>query len=185
MMPFKPRDTIRRRYDLPLTVPATKKVMVVLLLRTKTAKIAKRTAITMTIRHKKSQKMNDFVRLTGIWDDICPFQIMTITDDQNGLTLEIEDNRTGEKKGRFRFTAHHAYRNFNEADLFVYLKEIGGDFKTGLYMATSSELLKWAAKQSVHDSIHQDIKHYMVVSVEDVLEVLSFKPPEFEAALEG
>ena len=54
--------------------------------------------------------MNDFVRLTGIWDDICPFQIMTITDDQNGLTLEIEDNRTGEKKGRFRFTAHHAYR---------------------------------------------------------------------------
>ena len=45
--------------------------------------------------------------------------------------------------------------------------------------------MKWAAKQAIDGNLHEDIKHYLVVSVEDVLEVLSFEPPEFEANSES
>ena len=125
--------------------------------------------------------MSNFLHLKGPWDRMRPFQIASIIDDKNGLTIKIEDNQKYELKGHLRFSAHHAYRNFNEADLHGYWKELGGAFTTGIYVASDSELMRWAAKQSIDRNLHRDIKHYMVVSVEDVLEVLSFEPPEFEA----
>ncbi len=124
--------------------------------------------------------MNEFVRMKGVWDDICPFQITSIIDDRDGLVLSIEDNRTGEQKGRFRFTAHRAYRNFNEADLHGYWLELGGVKQAGLYVAEKSDLLNWAEERCGYDKLPSEIRHYMVVSAEDVLEVLSFEPPEFD-----
>ena len=129
--------------------------------------------------------MSNFIVMSGAWDKLSPFQIVSIIDDKNGLTILIEDNQKGTLKGRFRFGAHHAYRNFNEADLHGYWKGLGGTLTTGLYVTSDSELMKWAAKQAIDGSLHEDIKHYMVVSVEDVIEVLSFEPPAFEADSEG
>ncbi|MEO1151991.1 MAG: hypothetical protein AAFW83_13530 [Pseudomonadota bacterium] len=124
--------------------------------------------------------MNEFVQLNGSWDNVAPYQITSITDDQNGVSITIEDNSTGLKKGRFKFSTSYGYRNFNEADLHGYWQEIGGMKQTGVYVASSSDFLDWAEKRCGHDALPPAIKHYMIVSVEDVFEILSFEPPEFE-----
>lgn len=126
--------------------------------------------------------MTDFVRLKGAWDELSPFHILSIVDDRDGLTVSLEEYRRGTPKGRFRFDAHYAYRNFNESDLHGYFDGLGGHFTTGLYLAEDSEWMRWAAAQSVYQELPKGVLHYMVASVEDVLEVLSFEPPLFESA---
>lgn len=127
--------------------------------------------------------MTDFVRLEGAWDKLSPFHILSIIDDMDGLTVSLEEYRKGtlRDRGRLRFDAHYAYRNFNESDLDAYFAGLGGYFTTGLYVAEDSEWMRWAAAQSVYQELPKGVLHYMVASVEDVLEVLSFEPPLFES----
>ena len=129
--------------------------------------------------HRIAQKMNKFTRLKGTWDDLCPFQITSIRDDFDGLNVSVEDNRAGTNKGNFYIDAHHAYRNFNEADLAKYWDEIGGVKSTGLYVSNVSSLMQWAANQCIDEALDPLIKHYMIVSVEDIFEVLAFDEPKF------
>lgn len=123
--------------------------------------------------------MKQFELMEGDWKDLCPFQITSIVDDRRGLVVRLEDNVEGVRKGELSFGSHYAYRNFNEADLHSYWSSVGGVLESGLYNAADSEFLEWAARQSVYGELDASIRHYMIVSVDDVLEVLSFDQPEF------
>ncbi len=86
-------------------------------LKSKTERTAKSTVTAIHHLRQRKELMSNFAQLEGPWDRMRPFQIASISDDKNGLTIVIEDNQKGVLKGRLRFRAHYAYRNFNEADL--------------------------------------------------------------------
>lgn len=126
-----------------------------------------------------TQPVDNFSRMEGAWDQLCPFQILSIRDDFDGLNIIVEDNQSGVKKGKFFIDKYHGYRNFNEADLVKYWHKIGGVKHTGLYVSADSSLMRWAADQCIDEMLAPQVKHYMIVSVDDVFEVLCFDEPKF------
>jgi hypothetical protein len=123
--------------------------------------------------------MSSFSKLQGPWDELFPFHVTSIIDDKGGLNISIKQYRKGDLSGQLHFGAHYAYRNFNASDLYGYWLELGQNFLTGLYVAEDSDLLRWATKQSVYDKLDDEVAHYMLVTAEDVLEVLSYEPPAY------
>jgi hypothetical protein len=64
----------------------------------------------------------------------------------------------------------------DEGDLYKYLRRIGAG-RSGLYVIDNSEFLEWAAKENSFEEVPAGLRHFLVVSTDDVVEVLAFDAP--------
>lgn len=71
----------------------------------------------------------------------------------------------------------HSFRVTDEGDLLKMLDELNGQMTTGIYIVGESNYLSWFNEQSF--SIHDDesINHYLIVTGDDVIDVLSSVSP--------
>ncbi|TCI72864.1 MULTISPECIES: hypothetical protein [unclassified Exiguobacterium] len=109
--------------------------------------------------------------------------LQALIDDKDGLTLVFTD--ADENNYTFLFDGLVlSYRNTDEGTLFKTLEQLyknyGPDFFRNwtLFNVTDSNYVKWLAEEStnIYEEIY-DIHHYVFLTSNDVIEVLSTDPP--------
>ncbi|WP_379053287.1 hypothetical protein [Metabacillus endolithicus] len=117
------------------------------------------------------------------WEPVHSFPkriyLQSLIDNKNGLTLLFE---TGDDKTiAFNFDSGVlSYRNTDEGVLYQTLrdldKEYGGEFYSNwsLFKVKNSSYLNWFKKEGCGKWDYQDdVKHYVFMTSDDVVEVLS------------
>ncbi|CNI39238.1 hypothetical protein [Yersinia mollaretii] len=95
------------------------------------------------------------------------------------LVLSTGDNR-GISKINVLFDWIHSFRVTDEGDLLKMQEEQKGEMLTGLYTVEKSKYLEWFNEQSVN--IHDDVVHYMLSTVDDVIDILSSVAPSISVS---
>ena len=121
---------------------------------------------------------NNFKYLEGDWEKLIPFKFDRIVDSSRGLEIFVSGTQGNTMQGVFSFESYYGYRNFDEGDLLLRWQQIGM-LRSGFYAAERSELLDWAAAQSPYGTLPEGLTNYLFVSIEDVLDILAFDPPNF------
>lgn len=65
----------------------------------------------------------------------------------------------------------------DEGDLLKMLGEQSGKILVGIYKVEKSSYLEWFNDQSVNIRSKDNVAHYLIVTVNDVVDVLSSEPP--------
>jgi hypothetical protein len=71
----------------------------------------------------------------------------------------------------------HSFRLTDEGDLLKMLFEQNGKMITGFYRVENSSYLEWFNAQSAGVHTDKNIIHYLIVTVNDVVDVLSSQKP--------
>lgn len=121
---------------------------------------------------------NDFSIINGEWQVITPFKINKIVDSPLGLEVMVSGIEGNEISGSFVFENYYGYRKFDEGDLWRRWNDIGVLY-SGLYVSKESELLDWSANQSVYGVLPTELKNFLLLSIDDALDVLSDDLPRF------
>ena len=79
------------------------------------------------------------------------------------------------ERAKVFFDWTHSFRVTDEGDLLKMLEEQNGAMTTGVYSVENSRYLEWFNEQS--GNIHDDVSHYMFVTINDVIDVLSSVEP--------
>lgn len=95
------------------------------------------------------------------------------------LVLSTGDN-SGISKINVLFDWIHSFRVTDEGDLLKMQEEQKGEMLTGLYTVEKSKYLEWFNEQSVN--IHDDVVHYMLSTVDDVIDILSSVAPSISVS---
>lgn len=92
-------------------------------------------------------------------------------------SLELVFVSVGASKFKVVFDWIHSFRLTDEGDLLKMQEEQNGEMLVGIYTVDESAYLKWFTEQSVgiHDS--ESITHYIIVTSDDVIDVLSSVSP--------
>ena len=122
----------------------------------------------------------EFETLNGPWSSIKKFKVEKLCDDYSGLSVEIKEVDGNGKVGRLRFSSYYGYRNFNEADLWRRWSEMEKNLLSGVYVSKNSKFLDWASDQSPYQEISKELSHYLIISIEDVIDIIAFDDPSFE-----
>ena len=88
-------------------------------------------------------------------------------------TLELVLTSEGTDKFKVMFDWIHSFRLTDEGDLLKMQEEQNGKMLTGVYIVEKSIYLEWFTNQSagIHDS--EFITHYLIVTSDEVVDVLS------------
>ncbi|EBX9240329.1 hypothetical protein DRF02_24835 [Salmonella enterica subsp. salamae] len=78
---------------------------------------------------------------------------------------------------RVFFDWSHSFRVTDEGDLLKMLGEQSGKILVGIYKVEKSSYLEWFNDQSVNIRSKDNVAHYLIVTVNDVVDVLSSEPP--------
>lgn len=81
-------------------------------------------------------------------------------------------------KAKVLFDWVYSFRVTDEGDLLKMQNEQKGEMLTGLYFVEESQYLEWFNEQSAN--IHDDAVHYMLSTVDDVIDILSSVEPSIE-----
>ncbi|MDH2899306.1 hypothetical protein ACP3TB_03575 [Rahnella variigena] len=92
-------------------------------------------------------------------------------------TLELVLTSEGTDKFKVMFDWIHSFRLTDEGDLLKMQEEQNGKMLTGVYIVEKSIYLEWFTNQSagIHDS--EFITHYLIVTSDEVVDVLSSVSP--------
>ncbi len=80
-------------------------------------------------------------------------------------------------KIKITFDWIYCFRVIDEGDLLKMQEEQNGEMVTGIYSIANSPYLKWFNEQSADIHVKEGIIHYSIITVEDVIDVLSIVPP--------
>ncbi|MEM6162715.1 hypothetical protein AAH446_19570 [Erwinia sp. P6884] len=92
------------------------------------------------------------------------------------LTLSSSDEDIN-NKFRVVFEWIHSFRVTDEGDLLKMQDELEGKMVTGVYVVESSNYLSWFNEQSANIHDGDFINHYLIVTGDDVIDVLSSVSP--------
>ncbi|WP_114194166.1 hypothetical protein [Edaphovirga cremea] len=81
------------------------------------------------------------------------------------------------KKIRVVFDWIHSFRVTDEGDLLKMQDELNGQMLTGIYKVEGSYYLTWFNEQSANIHDGDPIDHYLIVTGDDVIDVLSSVSP--------
>ena len=90
--------------------------------------------------------------------------------------LQITLSSTEENKGdeiQVVFDWIHSFRVTDEGDLLKLQDELNGQMVMGIYTVKGSGYLTWFNDQSANIHDNDEIVHYLIVTIEDVIDVLS------------
>ena len=103
--------------------------------------------------------------------------------DENGVLTVVLEDESG-KRLKISFDAYLAFRKIDEGDALHTLVDISKTsvLRTGLYLVEESEYLRWFhfESKSIHES--QKLAHYCLSTVDSVIDVISFDPPNVSEA---
>ena len=101
------------------------------------------------------------------------FLVRTI-DDENGLRFEFRDSKIGMALS-LTFDSYSMYRVSNES----YRHRVWDQISTASFVVASndSDFIQWFHCESSNLYIDSNIKHYLILSADDYIDVLSFDAP--------
>jgi hypothetical protein len=106
------------------------------------------------------------------------FELARLIDAEGVLTLELED----EKSGRIdiRFDSYFAYRKMDEGDFLTTIQDVTSQRQSiaTLYEVRNSSFLEWFNKESEGVRADQSLKHFAVLCLNDIVDVIALEPPE-------
>jgi hypothetical protein len=104
------------------------------------------------------------------------FQLDDFRYSSGSLELVLSTgNSGGISKINVLFDWVYSLRVTDEGDLLKMQEEQKGEMLTGLYSVEKSKYLEWFNEQSIN--IHDDVVHYMLSTVDDVIDILSSVAP--------
>ncbi|AVX36791.1 hypothetical protein [Yersinia massiliensis] len=104
------------------------------------------------------------------------FQLDDFRYSSGSLELVLSTgNSGGISKINVLFDWVYSFRVTDEGDLLKMQEEQKGEMLTGLYSVEKSKYLEWFNEQSIN--IHDDVVHYMLSTVDDVIDILSSVAP--------
>ncbi|MCE0829013.1 hypothetical protein LVQ78_23805 [Buttiauxella sp. A2-C2_NF] len=92
-------------------------------------------------------------------------------------TLELVLTSEGTNKFKVVFDWIHSFRLTDEGDLLKMQEEQNGEMLTGIYVVDKSTYLEWFTDQSIGIHDGESITHYLIVTSNDVIDVLSSVTP--------
>ena len=95
----------------------------------------------------------------------------------SGSLKLIVSSNNGSSKLNLSFDWIHSFRLTDEGDLLKMQDEQQGQMITGLYLVENSAYLKWFNEQSADAHSDENIAHYLIVTTNDVVDVLSSENP--------
>jgi hypothetical protein len=111
------------------------------------------------------------------------YALDSIFDDVNELVIRICG--PAKEQVSITFDAPLAYRKVNESDALPFLGEVsaspGMDYM--LYEVGGSDFIDWLSQQSYGARKMGDVTHYIVIAMDDIIDVLAFDPPVIQAKL--
>ncbi|OVE70668.1 hypothetical protein CCS79_01470 [Clostridium diolis] len=114
-------------------------------------------------------------------------ELESLTDGKDGLVLKFCDSECSDRKINVIYSNMVlAYRNRDEGDYlktFKHLSDTYGDefyTKWSLFKVKNSEFIEWFNEESlnVHEYQKESIEHYVFITVNDVIEIISPNSPE-------
>lgn len=94
------------------------------------------------------------------------------------LELVLASGHTVEmNKSRVVFDWVHSFRITDEGDLLKMQDDLNGQMITGIYTVEESQYLAWFNEQSANTHDGDNITHYLIVTGDDVIDVLSSVSP--------
>ena len=100
-----------------------------------------------------------------------------LIDDEEGLSLFLSEEIDKQRNIRFLFKNVYGYRNFDEGDLVEYWSDLGGYPEHVCFQVTESNFLEWAKQQSPYKEYPEGVKHFTVITSNDVIDILSYDDP--------
>ncbi|KJV48286.1 hypothetical protein VH86_11545 [Pantoea sp. BL1] len=120
-------------------------------------------------------------KLVGIESDgFCFKNRMLVDFKYSSSMLQITLSSTEKSKGdeiEIVFEWIHSFRVTDEGDLLKRQAEFNGKMLTGFYEIEGSKYLHWFNNQSANIHDNDRIIHYLIVTSEDVIDVLSSVKP--------
>lgn len=118
-------------------------------------------------------------KLIGFSLDSFSFQDCLLDDfrySSGSLELILSSNDSYMKL-KLSFDWVHSFRLTDEGDLLKMQDEQQGNMLIGIYLVENSSYLGWFNEQSADVHIDEDIAHYLIVTTNDVVDVLSTEKP--------
>lgn len=107
------------------------------------------------------------------------WEVTEIVDNRKGFHIHVSASENTKADFIIGFSAVYGYRNADEGSRSQYWKSLGGYLKSGCYEAAGSDFLDWAIYESLDKELPTGLRHFIVVTANDVIDVLSFDEPEF------
>lgn len=102
-------------------------------------------------------------------------QLESVSYTSGTLGLTLSSVRVGEIKIVFDWI--HSFRLIDEGDLLKMQDEQNGEMQAGIYIVDNSTYLKWFSEQCIDIHDDESIIHYLVVTSDEVVDVLSSVSP--------
>ncbi|CAI1020469.1 hypothetical protein [Serratia quinivorans] len=119
------------------------------------------------------------VKVTFAEDALQNSQLEDFRYSSGSLELILSSGNGGEdNKVKVLFDWVYSFRVTDEGDLLKMQEEQKGEMLTGLYTIEKSQYLEWFNEQSAN--VHDDVVHYMLSTVDDVIDILSSVAPSVE-----
>jgi len=104
-------------------------------------------------------------------------QLVDVKYSSGTLELTLSSSDKDLNKVRIVFEWMHSFRVTDEGDLLKMQDDLEGKMITGVYIVEGSNYLSWFNEQSANIHDGDLINHYLIVTGDDVIDVLSSVSP--------
>jgi hypothetical protein len=107
----------------------------------------------------------------------------SLRDAAGVLEIVLLDEK--KEKVIVRFDDFVAYRKLDEGDAFNILHEISTTSTLGhtLYLVDGSQFLEWFSGESQHVRDRQGLKHFCLITLNSVVDVIAFNEPKVQQSI--
>jgi hypothetical protein len=125
--------------------------------------------------------MNHYEAVLQEFAPVEPYVLSALVD--RGGILEIHLIDADGRKACLTFDSHLGYRKLDEGDDLIGLAELSATARPGrsFYRVTSSELVEWFVSRGHGTRKAGSILHFVVTTVDDVIDVLALAEPVFRS----
>lgn len=105
------------------------------------------------------------------------FEIQRMEDGPDGLVVYLSDKSNGTITSIVSFGTVYAYRTADEGARCKYWESLGGYLPCGVFEAEETDFSVWARSECLTGELPREIKNFILVSPNDVIDILCFDQP--------
>ncbi|MDB5801455.1 MAG: hypothetical protein JWL63_2394 [Rhodocyclales bacterium] len=123
--------------------------------------------------------MNSYTPFSQEYLTKTPFELESLVDRGGVLSLTLSN--VSEQKLAISFDSYMAYRKRDEGDALLTLMDMKRTGDTGkyFYLVEPSDFVEWFLKEIFVVEYHQPLTHYLVATMNDIVDVIALGPPSF------
>lgn len=105
-------------------------------------------------------------------------QVEALHDDYEGFRVIVKGGISSEVYKIDFSDLYLGYRNFDESERLKFINSFPKDLRGwSLFLLTDSEFINWLTKESLEILSKDELKHFVIFTGDDIIEVLTLKDP--------